>query len=198
MIDLRQAGVDDAAELSRIQVDSWQAYESIFSPAYMAQHNTFERRFLYWMNVLLRGDGRTYLIEDDGQSIGYVTISYPRDEDLPSGTLELTSLYIRTAETGKGYGSYVLLSIATAASPPTALKCPCPSRAPFWKPACHGSCEPQNRADIRLPALQKERPAFCRALLFVFSIGCEGPQPLFQRLKASATAQYRPAQPARC
>ena len=63
MIDLRQAGVDDAAELSRIQVDSWQAYESIFSPAYMAQHNTFERRFLYWMNVLLRGDGRTYLIE---------------------------------------------------------------------------------------------------------------------------------------
>ena len=94
MIDLRQAGVDDAAELSRIQVDSWQAYESIFSPAYMAQHNTFERRFLYWMNVLLRGDGRTYLIEDDGQSIGYVTISYPRDEDLPSGTLELTSLYI--------------------------------------------------------------------------------------------------------
>ena len=46
MIDLRQAGVDDAAELSRIQVDSWQAYESIFSPAYMAQHNTFERRFL--------------------------------------------------------------------------------------------------------------------------------------------------------
>ena len=83
MIDLRQAGVDDAAELSRIQVDSWQAYESIFSPAYMAQHNTFERRFLYWMNVLLRGDGRTYLIEDDGQSIGYVTISYPRDEDLP-------------------------------------------------------------------------------------------------------------------
>ena len=101
MIDLRQAGVDDAAELSRIQVDSWQAYESIFSPAYMAQHNTFERRFLYWMNVLLRGDGRTYLIEDDGQSVGYVTIGYPRDEDLPSGTLELTSLYIRTAETGR-------------------------------------------------------------------------------------------------
>lgn len=26
MIDLRQAGVDDAAELSRIQVDSWQAW----------------------------------------------------------------------------------------------------------------------------------------------------------------------------
>ena len=41
MIDLRQAGVDDAAELSRIQVDSWQAYESILAPAYMAQHNTF-------------------------------------------------------------------------------------------------------------------------------------------------------------
>ena len=114
MIDLRQAGVDDAAELSRIQVDSWQAYESIFSPAYMAQHNTFERRFLYWMNVLLRGDGRTYLIEDDGQSIGYVTISYPRDEDLPSGTLELTSLYIRTAETGKGYGSYALRRLFTS------------------------------------------------------------------------------------
>ena len=46
MIDLRQAGVDDAAELSRIQVDSWQAYESIFSPAYMAQRNSFERGFM--------------------------------------------------------------------------------------------------------------------------------------------------------
>ncbi len=34
------------------------------------------------MNVLLRGDGRTYLIEDDGQSVGYVTIGYPH-EDLP-------------------------------------------------------------------------------------------------------------------
>ena len=32
MIDLRQAGVNDAAELSRIQVDSWQAYCHIFSP----------------------------------------------------------------------------------------------------------------------------------------------------------------------
>ena len=114
MIDLRQAGVDDAAELSRIQVDSWQAYESIFSPAYMAQHNTFERRFLYWMNVLLRGDGRTYLIEDDGRSVGYVTVGYPRDEDLPSGTLELTNLYIRTAESGKGYGSYVLRRLFTS------------------------------------------------------------------------------------
>ncbi len=39
MIDLRQAGVDDAAELSRIQVDSWQAYESIFPRLYgPAQH----------------------------------------------------------------------------------------------------------------------------------------------------------------
>lgn len=95
-------GVDDAARAVPHPGGQLAAYESIFSPAYMAQHNTFERRFLYWMNVRCGGDGRTYLTEDDGQSIGYVTISYPRDEDLPSGTLELTSLYIRTAETGKG------------------------------------------------------------------------------------------------
>ena len=86
---------------------------SPFFPAYMAQHNTFERRFLYWMNVLLRGDGRTYLIEDDGQSVGYVTIGYPG-----------TKTFLRHAGTDqplhphrgnrKGYGSYVLRRLFTS------------------------------------------------------------------------------------
>ena len=108
MIDLRLATINDAAELSRIQVDSWQVFTDIFTPAYMASHNTFERRFLYWMNVLVRDSDRTYLIEEDGRSIGYATIGYPRDDDLPPGTLELTSLYLRRAEIGKGYGAHVL------------------------------------------------------------------------------------------
>ena len=80
MIDLRQATVSDAAELARIQVDSWQTFTDIFSPAYMASHNTFEHRFLDWMNLLTRDGDRTYLVQDDGRSVGYITLGYPKDE----------------------------------------------------------------------------------------------------------------------
>ena len=114
MIDLRQAGVNDAAELSRIQVDSWQAYCHIFSPAYMAEHNSFEGRFLYWMNLLTRDIDRTYLIEADGEAVGYITIGYPRDEDVLPGTLELTALYLRTEAAGKGYAAYVMRRLFTS------------------------------------------------------------------------------------
>ena len=108
MIDLRMAAIEDAAELARIQTDSWNAYANIFSPAYLAEHNTFERRFLYWMNLLTRRIDRTYLIEDDSRAVGFVTLGYPRDDDVPPGTLELTALYLRTEEIGKGYGAQVL------------------------------------------------------------------------------------------
>ena len=111
MIDLRQATVNDAAELSRIQVDSWTVFTDIFSPAYMANHNTFEHRFLYWMNILTRDIDRTYLIEVDGKSVGYITIGYPRDDDLACDTLELTALYLKTESIGKGYGAHVMRRI---------------------------------------------------------------------------------------
>lgn len=111
MIDLIQAQVSDAAELARIQVDSWQNYDHIFSPNYMARHNTFETRFLYWMNVLTREDGRTYLIYAEGESVGYITIGYPREDDAAANTLEVTALYLKTAQIGRGYGAYVMRRI---------------------------------------------------------------------------------------
>lgn len=114
MIDLCQAQVGDAAELARIQVDSWQAYTHIFTPAYMANHNTFETRFLYWMNVLTREGDRTYLIRDDAEAVGYITIGYPREDTAPVSALELTALYLKTAHIGKGYGAHVMRRIFTS------------------------------------------------------------------------------------
>ena len=114
MTDLREATVNDAAELSRIQVDSWQVFTDIFTPAYMAAHNTFENRFLYWMDLLVRNNDRTYLIQEDGRSVGYVTLSHPRDDDLPPGTVELTSLYLKREEIRKGYGAWVLRRLFTS------------------------------------------------------------------------------------
>ena len=114
MIDLRQATVNDAAELARIQVDSWQAFTDIFSPAYMASHNTFEHRFLYWMNLLTRDGDRTYLVQDDGRSVGYITLGYPKDEYTSAGSLELTAIYLKTEEIGKGYGAYIMRRLFTS------------------------------------------------------------------------------------
>ncbi len=114
MIDLRQAELNDAAELARIQVDSWQVYAHIFSPAYLAEHNTFERRFFFWMNLLRRNIDRTYLILLDGAPIGYITIGFPREDNASAGTLELTALYLRRAYMGQGYGAYVMRRIFTS------------------------------------------------------------------------------------
>ena len=114
MIDLRQADLNDAAELARIEVDSCRAFDKIFTPAYMASHNTFENRFLYWMNLLTRDVDRTYLIVADGADVGFVTLGYPRDEDAPAGTLQLINLYLRTSAIGKGYGAYVMRRLFTS------------------------------------------------------------------------------------
>lgn len=114
MIDLIQAQVGDAAELARIQVDSWQAYGHIFSPDYMQRHNTFETRFLFWMNVLTREGDRTYLIRADGQNVGYITLGYPREDSAPVSALELTALYLKTEHIGRGYGAHVMRRIFTS------------------------------------------------------------------------------------
>ena len=94
MIDLRQAELNDAAELSRIQVDGWQSYEHIFTPAYLASHNTFERRFLYWMNILTRNIDRTYLIEDDGTAVA-----------VPEGLAEQCRADAQNGQHGHGKGT---------------------------------------------------------------------------------------------
>lgn len=114
MINFRQAELNDAAELARIQVDSWQAYKHIFSPAYMAAHNSFERRFFFWMDLLQRNIDRTYLIELDGAPIGYITIGFPREDNATAGTLELTALYLKSEHMGKGYGAYVMRRLFTS------------------------------------------------------------------------------------
>ena len=114
MIELRQAQTNDAAELARIQVNSWMEFSHIFSPAYMEKHNTFERRFFYWMGLLERNIDRTYLIELDGLSIGYVTIGFPREDNALPGALELTALYLKRSYMGQGYGAYVMRRLFTS------------------------------------------------------------------------------------
>lgn len=114
MIELRQAQTNDAAELARIQVNSWMEFSHIFSPAYMEKHNTFERRFFYWMDLLERNIDRTYLIELDSLPIGYVTIGFPREDNTAPDTLELTALYLKRNYMGQGHGAYVMRRLFTS------------------------------------------------------------------------------------
>lgn len=114
MINLRQAQTNDAAELARIQVNSWLAFSHIFSPEYMEKHNTFERRFFYWMGLLERNVDRTYLIELDGLPIGYVTVGFPREDNAAPDTLEVTALYLKENYIGQGYGAYVMRRLFTS------------------------------------------------------------------------------------
>lgn len=100
-----RATADDAAALARVHVDSWRAAYQGLVPDSFLDALSYERRtknFRQW----LEGDAaETYLVEDNGELRGFLTLGACRDSDAELGrTGEIWGIYLAPEHWRKGIG----------------------------------------------------------------------------------------------
>lgn len=113
---VREARLEDAAALARVQVESWHAaYRELISAQRLAAFNV-PRRTAAWRQVLsnLSAGESTTVFDGERGITGFATSGRCRDR---SGWGEIYALYVLPSEWGRGVGSALFAeSIAYLAS----------------------------------------------------------------------------------
>jgi GNAT superfamily N-acetyltransferase len=104
---IRAATADDARAIVRVQAETWRvAYRRILPNLVLErvfQPDVVER----WVAHMFDPDGRTFVAEEAGTVVGFVSAGPSRDEDL-AGTDEVYALYVLPPEQGRGLGAALL------------------------------------------------------------------------------------------
>jgi ribosomal protein S18 acetylase RimI-like enzyme len=104
-MEIRPARVNDAPVLSRVHVDSWRAAYGGLVPDSSLQAFTNEWREESFRQSLVTGAEETYLVQVEGQVVGFLTLGAARDPDLDtSRTGEIWGIYISPGYWRKGIG----------------------------------------------------------------------------------------------
>lgn len=111
---IRTAAVADAAALFAIQQRSWiHAYASFIDVERMVAHAP-EERLARWQARLTEASTTTWVWDQDGTVVGYVTIGAARDDDADASTGELHAIYVDPPAQGAGVGSRLLAAAVDA------------------------------------------------------------------------------------
>lgn len=104
---IRPATIEDAAAIASVHVRTWQhAYAGIISDEFLANLSVVTRT-QRWREILADADSTRVVfvaVDDTGQLLGHVSAGPARDDDLPSGTWEIYSVYVDPAEQSRGIG----------------------------------------------------------------------------------------------
>lgn len=107
-IDIRLAGMGDAAGIADVHDVSWRhAYTGILP--YRALDTMIRRRGTEWWKRALRHSTRILVVEFDDEIVGYATLGPNRVRSLP-GKGEVFELYIRPEFQGVGFGRKLFLA----------------------------------------------------------------------------------------
>jgi GNAT superfamily N-acetyltransferase len=117
-VDIRSAGISDAAGIAAVHVDSWRgAYRGLL-PDSVLDGLDVERRTAGWTSLLAGPAPRSAVLVAEnsaGGVTGFVHVAPTRDDDGGDGTGEITSIYARPSAWGTGTGR-VLMAAAVAAA----------------------------------------------------------------------------------
>jgi putative acetyltransferase len=105
---LRRATADDAPALAKAHVDSWHAaYRGIVPESFLSGF-TEQRRTAGFGQALAAGAEETYLVEQDGEVPGFLTVGACRDSDLDHvRTGEIWGIYVGSRHWRKGIGRFL-------------------------------------------------------------------------------------------
>jgi ribosomal protein S18 acetylase RimI-like enzyme len=105
-VDIRQAKIEDAADIARVQVETWQqAYKFLLPDDYL-QSLSVEKKTEGWKNGLADPykEQKAFVITLDDQIVGFNSIGPNRDADISDEVGELCALYIHPLFQKKGFG----------------------------------------------------------------------------------------------
>jgi len=103
---LRRAQVADAAKLAQVHVDAWQvAYRGLIPESYL-QTVTYQKREAAFTERLAGNVEETYLAEDEGRAVAFLTIGAGRDGDVDATrTGEIWGIYVAPDYWRRGLGT---------------------------------------------------------------------------------------------
>jgi len=106
-MEIRRALPDDAPELGRFHVAAWRAAYRGIIPDERLDLLDPVRRAGRFRESLEREAEETYLIEEDGYLLGFLTLGACRDEDAP-GAGEIWGIYVHPTRLSRGIGTRLL------------------------------------------------------------------------------------------
>lgn len=102
---IRQATKIDARAIAEVHVHSWQwAYRGLLPDDYLDRLSVDGRTRAHAERLAAETEGRTWVAEQEGQIVGFVTAGPSRDPDAAPQTGEVGAIYLRREATGKGIG----------------------------------------------------------------------------------------------
>lgn len=105
---IRLAGAEDAAELAAVHVKTWQtAYRGILSDTFLKGLSVAERESA-WRARLGDKAITTFLAEEAGRVVGFITGGRSRDPDSAQSVAEVYAIYVDQAHSRRGIGTALL------------------------------------------------------------------------------------------
>ena len=103
---IRLATIDDAPVLARVHVDSWRsAYRGLVPDSYLDALD-YDRRTEDFRKWLGGGEAETYVVEQNGEIAGLLTLGAARKSDAEAEPIgEIWGIYVRPEHWRKGLGS---------------------------------------------------------------------------------------------
>jgi GNAT superfamily N-acetyltransferase len=106
MFKIRDAVVDDADAIAKVQVDTWRsAYHNVV-PSEVLDSLSYEQRSEYWGSIISREDrDRIFLVAEEEANgvVGFCVCGMNRDEDSEFAT-ELYAIYVLEVHQDHGIG----------------------------------------------------------------------------------------------
>ena len=100
----RLARLDDAEAIAAIHVHAWQvAYQGIV-PSELLSSLSVEQRVGVWRQNIARGASQTWVAEEGGQILGWISAARSRDSDAQPTTGEVWGIYVAPPHWRRGVG----------------------------------------------------------------------------------------------
>jgi ribosomal protein S18 acetylase RimI-like enzyme len=101
---VRHATLEDAKAIATIHVLSWQAaYKGIVPAGFLAAMSVDQREGM-WRQRLEHGAPGTWVLEEHGGVLGWISVGPSRDADALSSTSELWAIYVDPKHWRRGVG----------------------------------------------------------------------------------------------
>lgn len=104
-LSIRLARVEDAPQIARVHIASWQEAYAGIVPAEILDNLDVARREEQWRSSLETGarkSRRTWLAEQDAEAVGFGSFGPSRDEDADRRTSEIYAVYLVPSAWGRG------------------------------------------------------------------------------------------------
>jgi GNAT superfamily N-acetyltransferase len=106
MLTIRNAAVDDADAIAKVQVDTWRSTYHDLVPSEVLDSLSYEQRSKYWSSIISREDREGIFLvaeEDPNGVVAFCVCGKNRDED-PESASELYAIYVTEMHQDHGIG----------------------------------------------------------------------------------------------